>query len=99
MSRSETLWSPGAAPDAQMLAYTIGDDREVDARLLRWDILGSLGHVESLARGGVISTRERASMRRALLAALRAHERGELGIGPEHEDGHSAVEFWRPVAQ
>jgi argininosuccinate lyase len=94
MSRSETLWSPGAAPDAQMLAYTIGDDRDVDARLLRWDILGSLGHVESLAASDVISMRERASMRRALLAALRAHERGELHIGPEHEDGHSAVEFW-----
>ena len=28
MSRSETLWSPGAAPDAQMLAYTVADDRD-----------------------------------------------------------------------
>jgi argininosuccinate lyase len=92
--RSETLWSPGAAPDAQMLAYTIGDDREVDAALLRWDVLGSLAHVEALAGGGIISARERASMRRALRAALAAVEAGTLVIGPEHEDGHSAVEFW-----
>ena len=46
MTRSETLWSPGARPDAQMLRYTVSDDREADARLLRWDIIGSLGHVE-----------------------------------------------------
>ncbi|MBK9550365.1 MAG: argininosuccinate lyase [Gemmatimonadetes bacterium] len=94
MSRSETLWSPGAAPDAQMLAYTVADDRTVDDRLLRWDVLGSLGHAASLKAGKVISPREYATMRRALLAALRAIDAGELQIGPEHEDGHSAVELW-----
>lgn len=94
MKRSETLWSPGAAPDTQMLAYTVADDREVDARLLRWDVIGSLGHVEALAGGKVISVRERAALRRALLAALGAVESGELKISPQHEDGHSAVEFW-----
>lgn len=94
MRKAETLWSPGAAPDAQMLAYTVADDRELDTRLLRWDVLGSLGHVEALARGRVITARERGALRRALLAAHRAVEAGELVIGPEHEDGHSAVEFW-----
>ena len=94
MKRSETLWSPGSAPDAQMLAYTVADDRDVDARLLRWDVLGSLGHLEALAEGKVITPRERGSMRRALLAALRAVEQGELHISRAQEDGHSAVEFW-----
>src|SRR5690606_14908111 len=94
MRKSETLWSPGAAPDAQMLAYTIGDDRELDTRLLGWDILGSLGHVEALCGGGVISERERGRMRRALKGALTALQQGKLYIGSQHEDGHSAVEFW-----
>ncbi|MES2304702.1 MAG: argininosuccinate lyase [Gemmatimonadota bacterium] len=94
MKRSETLWSPGAAPDAQMLAYTVADDREVDSRLLRWDVLGSLGHLEALAKGKIISAKERAGMRRSLLAALKAVDAGELRITPAHEDGHSAVEFW-----
>ncbi len=93
MSR-ETLWSPGASPDAMMLAYTVGDDREVDARLLRWDVLGSLGHLEALRGGGIVSTREHARMRAALRAALRAVDDGALRITPAHEDGHSAVEFW-----
>ena len=94
MTKARTLWSPGVPPDEQMLAYTVADDRSVDSRLLRWDIVGSLGHVEALARGKIISPRERAAMRRALLAALAAHEKGELRIGPNHEDGHSAVELW-----
>ncbi len=94
MSRSETLWSPGAKPDAMMLAYTVADDREVDTRLLRWDVIGSLGHVEALAAGGIISTRERAAMRSALRSALKAIDAGTLTIGSQHEDGHSAIEFW-----
>mgnify|MGYP002622952540 CR=1 FL=1 len=94
MSRRETLWSPGTTPDAMMMTYTVGDDREVDARLLRWDVLGSLGHLEALRAGKVISAREHAAMRRALRSALRAVDDGSLVIGREHEDGHSAVEFW-----
>ena len=94
MKRPGTLWSPQARPDPRMMAYTVGDDREVDARLLRWDVLGSLGHIEGLGRGRVISARERGRLRRALLAALRAVDTGDLRIEPQHEDGHSAVEFW-----
>lgn len=94
MKRHQTLWSSGTKPDAQMVAYTVGDDRELDTRLLRWDVLGSLGHVEALVGNAIISARTAAAMRAALRAALRAVDRGELRIGPQHEDGHSAVEFW-----
>lgn len=89
-----TLWGAGAAPDALMLAYTVADDRHWDARLLRWDVLGSLGHLEALRGGRLVTPAEYARLRRALRAALRAVDDGSLAIGPEHEDGHSAVEFW-----
>ena len=40
---------PGRArPTSVMFDYTAGDDRPWDARLLRWDVLGSLGHIEGL---------------------------------------------------
>jgi argininosuccinate lyase len=94
VKRRETLWSASEAPDARMLEYTVGDDRNVDARLVRWDVIGSLGHLEALSRGRIISVRQRGAMRRALRAALRAVDAGELVIGTEHEDVHSAVEFW-----
>ena len=46
--RPSALWGTGAPVDAQMLAYTVADDREIDARLIRWDILGTLGHLQGL---------------------------------------------------
>lgn len=90
----KTLWSGDAALDAQMFAYTVGDDPVWDARLIRWDILGSLGHAEGLRRSRVISDAEHRRMQRALRSALRAAVNGGLVIGPEHEDVHSAVELW-----
>lgn len=89
-----TLWSPGEAVDARMLAYTVADDRVWDARLLRWDILGSLGHAAGLKASGLIPADEHRRMQKALRAALKAAEEGQLAIGEEHEDVHSAVEFW-----
>jgi argininosuccinate lyase len=76
------------------MAYTVADDREWDARLLRWDILGSLGHAEGLRRSGIITPTTHLRMQRLLRSALRSAEAGRLAIGAEHEDVHSAVEFW-----
>ena len=44
----KTLWSSSGAAHPLMLAYTVGEDREWDRELLRWDVLGSLGHIEGL---------------------------------------------------
>jgi argininosuccinate lyase len=77
-----------------MLAYTVGDDPIWDARLLRWDVLGSLGHIEGLRASGLLSIRDHAALRSGLRSALRAVDAGRLRIGAEHEDAHSAVEEW-----
>jgi argininosuccinate lyase len=89
-----TLWNAGASLDAQMLRYTVADDRDWDARLMPWDILGSIGHAEGLRRARLLSVNEHRRLVGALRGALKAAERGELVIGPEHEDVHSAVELW-----
>src|SRR5262245_36494688 len=89
-----TLWSQSAAPDALMLAYTVGDDPFWDARLLRWDVLGSLGHIDGLKASRLLSSRDHALLRNGLRAAFKAIDTGKLVIGPEHEDAHSAVEDW-----
>ena len=88
------LWSTRPDADRQMLDYTIGDDRLWDARLLRWDVLGSLGHAEGLHRSGLLSNAEYRRLRAGLRQALAAVDAGTLRIGPEHEDAHSAVELW-----
>lgn len=89
-----TLWSNVASADRRILEYTVGNDRVIDAELLRWDVLGSLGHVEGLRASGLLTAADHQRLRRGLRAALRAVDAGRLRIGRRHEDVHSAVETW-----
>jgi argininosuccinate lyase len=88
------LWGQGEGAPNDVLRYTVGDDAAWDARLLRWDVLGSLGHVQGLRASGLLNRTEAARLLRALREALRAADRGRLSIEPGHEDVHTAVELW-----
>jgi argininosuccinate lyase len=88
------LWTADLSLDPAMLEYTVGNDRETDQLLLPWDVLGSLGHVEGLRASGLISGTDYRKLRAGLRSAFRAVRAGRLGIGPQHEDAHSAVELW-----
>ena len=90
----KTLWSSSGAAHPLMLAYTVGEDREWDRELLRWDVLGSLGHIEGLRASTLLTVTDHRRLRAGLRAALTAVERGRLVIGAHHEDAHSAVEGW-----
>jgi argininosuccinate lyase len=89
-----TLWSAAVSPDQAMLEYTSGDDRPWDARLLRWDVVGSLGHIEGLRAAGLLTGSDYTRLRRGLRAALQAIDEGHLVVAPHHEDIHTAVEDW-----
>ena len=71
-ARARTLWTAAPGLDRRMLAYTVGDDPHWDARLLRWDVLGSLGHVEGLRAARLLSGAEHRRLRAGLRAALAA---------------------------
>ena len=59
MARTTTLWTPTDL-DQRVLEYTTGEDRVWDARLLVWDVLGSLGHIEGLRASRLITDAEHA---------------------------------------
>jgi argininosuccinate lyase len=91
--RSATLWS-SSAPDAAVFDYTAASDHAWDARLLRWDVLGSLGHIEGLKASGLLRPGEHSRLRSGLRSALRAVDTGQLRLGKSDEDVHTAVENW-----
>jgi argininosuccinate lyase len=93
VDRPRTLWS-STTPDQRLFEYTTGDDRQWDARLLRWDVLGSLGHIEGLRSARLITSAEYTQMRRGLREILKATARGGLQLDQRHEDVHTAVEYW-----
>ncbi len=84
------LWQTSAPLDAAVEAYTVGDDPALDARLLPFEVYGSLAHAEGLVRAGVLSRQELAALRKEL-RALHGSADG-FAITREQEDVHTAVE-------
>jgi argininosuccinate lyase len=89
-----TLWGGAGSLDRILDSYTVGEDRSWDQRLVRWDILGTIAHVEGLAEAGLLGKRERARLNAALRSALKLADAGEFEIGADDEDVHSALEKW-----
>jgi len=88
-----TLWG-STPPDRHVFEYTTGDDRTWDGRLLRWDVLGSLGHIVGLRAARLIRPAEYAQIQRGLREIFHAISRGGLQLDQRHEDVHTAVEYW-----
>jgi argininosuccinate lyase len=84
------LWQTKTDLDAAVEAYTVGNDPQLDTRLLRYDVYGSLGHAAGLTAIGVLTKKEYAALRAALTAL---HDRpGSFAVTREQEDIHTAVE-------
>jgi argininosuccinate lyase len=88
----KTLWDKGAALDAEIAAYTVGDDRRIDANIAAHDVLGSLAHVATLRAAGLLTDADADALTAELRALYTQALAGELAPGPQDEDIHSAVE-------
>jgi argininosuccinate lyase len=84
------LWQTKDGLDAAVEDYTVGADHLLDARLLRYEVYGSLAHATGLASIGVLTPEELASLRAEL---KRLHDSDEpFAVTREQEDVHTAVE-------
>mgnify|MGYP000087351785 CR=1 FL=1 len=52
------LWDKGFEPDTMIEEYTVGQDRELDLRLARYDVEGSLAHIAMLEKIGLLTADE-----------------------------------------
>jgi argininosuccinate lyase len=86
------LWDKGGALDERVLAYTAGDDYQLDNRLVRYDIAASSAHADMLAERGLLSAADHRSIRDALGAIGEEHARGEWRITLDQEDCQTAIE-------
>ncbi len=87
------LWdATGADPDAAILAFTVGDDPQLDLELLPFDCLASAAHAAALAAAGLVTSEEHAALRDGLATARQAALAGRFVIEPDQEDGHTALE-------
>ena len=88
-----TLWSKGASSDALVEKFTVGMDRELDLRLARFDIEGSLAHIEMLEKISLISSEELEILEKELNEILKDVESGNFILDDDVEDIHSQIEF------
>ena len=90
---AKQLWNKGFDPNAAIENYTVGRDRELDLRLARYDVEGSMAHIRMLNKIGLLGDDELARLLPALSDIAGAIERGEFTIDEGVEDVHSQVEF------
>ncbi len=90
---AKQLWNKGFEPDKMIECFTVGKDRELDLRLARYDVQGSIAHIKMLESIGLLTKEELETLLPALDEIAESIERGEFTIEDGVEDVHSQVEF------
>lgn len=90
---AKQLWNKGFEPDRNIEEFTVGNDRELDLRLARYDVQGSMAHIRMLEKIGLLTSDELALLLPALEQIAAEIERGDFCIEDGVEDVHSQVEF------
>ena len=86
------LWEKGLPLDERVLRYTAGEDHLLDARLVPYDVRGSIAHAEMLAAQDLISHDDCHAICDGLRALEASFDKGEWEITLEDEDVHTALE-------
>src|SRR5690554_341598 len=86
------IWDKGFDANKRVEDFTVGNDRELDLRLAKHDIKGSMAHIKMLVKIGLLSGDEEKNLRVELQNILHEVERGEFKLDLDVEDIHSQVE-------
>ncbi len=92
MKDTARLWAKGLPLDESVHRFTVGDDPDLDRRLLRFDMLGTAAHARGLAHCGLLSPADTRAIIRELAAMHVEAAAGNLAIPPEQEDAHTVIE-------
>ena len=87
------LWDKGFEPDKMIEEYTVGNDRDLDLQLARYDVQGSLAHIAMLEKIGLLTAEELRTLTAGLQEIAAEIEAGRFEIEPDTEDVHSQVEL------
>lgn len=86
------LWEKGLPLDERVLRYTAGEDHQLDARLVAYDVRASIAHAEMLARQRLLTEADCEEIVRGLVNLLADFKAGRWQIRLEDEDVHTALE-------
>ena len=87
------LWDKGFSIDKQIENFTVGNDREIDMHIAKYDVQASLAHAIMLESINIISADELKDLKRGLQELANDIEKGTFIIEPSFEDVHSKIEW------
>ena len=88
-----TLWSKGTQATDLVDDFTVGNDRILDMRLAKYDVIGSKAHIKMLESIGLLTSDELETLTSALDKILGEIEAGDFILEDDVEDIHSQVEL------
>jgi len=88
-----TLWSKGTQATDLVEDFTVGNDRILDMRLAKYDVIGSKAHIRMLESIGLLTSDELETLTEALDRILGEINAGEFILEDDVEDIHSQVEL------
>lgn len=87
------LWDKGITIDKKIEQFTVGNDREIDMHIAKYDVQASLAHTKMLAKINIISSEELAQLEQGLQELQAQIENGTFEIEASFEDVHSKIEY------
>ncbi|MBJ2174917.1 argininosuccinate lyase [Aureibaculum sp. A20] len=87
------LWDKGFSTDKKIDMFTVGNDRQLDLIIAKYDVLGSIAHAKMLHKIEILQDREIVIIEAKLNSILQNIEKGNFVIEDTFEDVHSKVEF------
>lgn len=86
------LWENKFILDPDIEAFETGDDLLVDQKLIAFDILGSISHVKTLKKNGILSKTEALKLEKELIKIFNFHKSGKITLEIGDEDMHTKIE-------
>ncbi|NNC51365.1 MAG: argininosuccinate lyase [Flaviramulus sp.] len=87
------LWDKGISIDKKIEQFTVGNDREIDIHIAKYDIVASKAHAKMLQKIGIITVEELVELLSGLKILEQQVEAGTFVIDDQFEDVHSKIEF------
>ncbi|HEA21041.1 MAG TPA: argininosuccinate lyase [Pricia antarctica] len=87
------LWDKGFSTDKKIDHFTVGNDRELDLHLAKYDVIASRAHAKMLGEIGILSKAETKSLADELDNIGAAITNGDFVIEDSFEDMHSKIEY------
>src|SRR5690606_2412943 len=87
------LWDKGFSTDKKIDHFTVGNDRELDLHLAKYDVIASKAHAKMLGEIGLLTQGETTALVNELDRIGASIEAGKFTIEDSFEDMHSKIEF------